>query len=730
MRILLPTMRDVGQVGGTTTHLDMLSRGLNEIGHEAHVLYLGAKVPAAARNLGIVWPAGTLNRVRRGWGMVYASWLRGQVISRLTERELARDAAEQAQREPPASGWEVLNAQDVYSVPGLRVVADRFSLPLVLTLHGYPLYESLSEGYTAASQWGRSYLVRSELTALRLADEIVTVDTRLHDFACRLVPEKAEAVSALMNFIDTSAFYPSWEGREELRRKWDIPQERTVLFCPRRLVKKNGVVYPSLALAAMPPAERGRYLLLHAGEGGERDAIETAVREQGLSGEVRLLGNQDRQAIVELYRLSDVVLVPSIHSENVEEATSLAALEAMASGRPLIAGAVGGLAEIVRDGHNGLLVPGGDAEALAHAIRTLSDSSELRLRLSQAARDYVVATHSHLTAAESFVKIYRRAQERIGEDRAPYRGWGSPPSGAERTAAVGKGGVGATVPLGMPTFRSTRILGLPLDLVTPQEAVTWVMAAARRPEGGRTLSAVSFNPEIVMRAQKDPRVAEAIMEADLRFPDGVGAVWAAGQQGLRDLERVPGIELAEQVVAVAAQESLPVYFLGAGPGVAEEAAERLKERLPGLAVAGTHHGYFGPEEDASVAEEVRASGAAILLVAMGAPRQEIFVFQQAAHLRAGVALGVGGSFDVWSGRARRAPGWARDMKVEWLWRLARDPKRWRRQAQLPRFAYRVKARAHDDYRLTQHLGKMVRPEASADSKPEVEAPSSPPVAEN
>ncbi|NLT36038.1 MAG: glycosyltransferase family 4 protein, partial [Gaiellales bacterium] len=149
MRILLPTMRDVGQVGGTTTHLDMLSRGLNEIGHEAHVLYLGAKIPAAARNLGIVWPAGALNRARRGWGMVYASWLRGQVISRLAERELARDAAQQAQTEPPGRGWEVLNAQDVYSVPGLRVVADRFSLPLVLTLHGYPLYESLSEGYTS-----------------------------------------------------------------------------------------------------------------------------------------------------------------------------------------------------------------------------------------------------------------------------------------------------------------------------------------------------------------------------------------------------------------------------------------------------------------------------------------------------------------------------------------------------------------------------------------------------
>lgn len=711
MRILLPTMRDVGQVGGTTTHLDMLSRGLNEIGHEAFVLYLGAKVPAAARNLGIVWPAGALNRARRGWGMVYASWLRGQVISYLTSRELARDAAEQSQTEPPGAGWEVLNAQDVYSVPGLRTVADRFSLPLVLTLHGYPLYESLSEGYTSGSAWGRSYLVRSELAALRLADEVVTVDTRLYGFACNLVPEKADAITSLMNFIDTSAFYPSWEGREQLRAKWNVPGGATVLFCPRRLVKKNGVVYPALALAAMPAAERSRFLLLHAGEGGERAAIEAVVREQGLSPQVRLLGNQDRDSILELYRLSDIVLVPSVHSENVEEATSLAALEAMASGRPLIAGAVGGLAEIVRDGVNGLLVPGGDAQGLAGAIRALAGSPELGARLAAAARDYVVANHSHLTAAESFVNVYRRAQERVGAETSPYRGWGEGGPQTGQPAAPGpEAGAAASGPTGTGSmgtgFQSISVLGLPMDLASPDAATAWVLAAARRTAGGRTLNAVSFNPEIVMRAQRDPRVAEAVIEADLRYPDGVGAVWAAGQQGVRDLERVPGIELAERVLAEATQVGLSVFFLGAAPGVAEVAAAKVQERWPGLTVAGTHHGYFSAEEEAQVVDLVRAADADILLVAMGAPKQELFLFQHGSELGARVALGIGGSFDVWSGRANRAPEWARDLKVEWLWRLLQDPKRWHRQAELPRFAYRVKARAHGDYQSSPRSARQ------------------------
>ena len=689
MRILLPTMRDVGQVGGTTTHLDMLSRGLCEIGHDAHVLYLGAHVPEAARNLGIVWPAGALNRARRGWGMMYAAWTRAQVLARLTERELERDRREQAGRMPAGVPWEVLNAQDVYSVPGLRTVADRYGIPLVLTLHGYPLYESLSEGYTTKSTWGRSYLVRSELKALRQADRVVTVDTRLYDFAVNLIPERASTVMALMNFIDTSSFFPSREGREELRERFQIPPGTTVLFCPRRLVKKNGVVYPSLALAAMKPQDRQRFVLLHAGEGGERAAIEAAVRQHGLQEQVRLLGNQDRAAVLDLYRLCDIVLVPSVHSENVEEATSLAALEAMASGRPLIAGAVGGLAEMVRDGETGLLVPGGDAQALAAAILRLAAAPGLGESLAEAARDYVVANHSHLRAAERFVDIYQEAIQAVAPDHLPYRDWGMSADVASGATADSDGDT-----IGRP--RRVEVLGLPLDLVTLDEAVEWVVDHAHSdPSASGTRVAVSFNPELAVRAQRDPVAADAVLEADLRYPDGVGAVWAVKQQGVAGVERVPGIELAERVLGRAAEEHISVYFLGAAPGVAEDAAARCQEFHLGLQVAGTHHGYFGAEEEPVVVEDVCASGARILLVAMGAPRQESFILRHRRELGARVALGIGGSFDVWSGRVRRAPEWTRRYSVEWLWRLASNPRRAGRQVALASFVRDVMR--HDEY---------------------------------
>lgn len=708
MKVLLPTMRDPGQIGGTGTHLAMLTRGLEELGHEAEALYLGGELPTAVRKAGLIWPAGALNRIRKGWGMMYAAETRARLLAVVTGRRLE------------STPCQVLNAQEVYSVPYLRPIADKHGIPLVLTLHGYPLYESVSEGYTAESIAGRHYLMRAEMRALRLADAVVTVDSRLYRHALGLVPERADTIYRLMNFIDTSVFAPPADPAEDerLRREeraaWGIPQDKIVLFCPRRLVKKNGVIYPSLALAQMTPTDRARFLLLHAGEGGEREEIERIVRENHLEEQVRLLGGQGPEAIRRLYRLADIVLVPSVHSEKVEEATSLAALEAMASGRPLIAGAVGGLAEMVVDGENGLLVPV-DAEALAAAILRLAAAPDLGARLAAAARRYVVESHSHIRAAAAYADIYLQAAE------ARTRGASEVASG--RWAASGS--AVSSEPA------SISVLGFPLDVVTREEAAQWALEQALRGKKSSlgkqeatevrasspalvsncsrpTAIAVSFNPELVMRGQRDPAVAEVLCAADLCFPDGVGAVWAATRQGARrwtgavglaggSPERVPGIELAERVLELAAEHGVSVYFLGAKPGVAEEAARRQQERLPGLRVVGTHHGYFTREAECEIVEAVRASGAQVLLVAMGAPRQELFLYQHRDRLGAQVGLGIGGSFDVWAGLVKRAPEWAQRAKVEWLYRLVSDPRRIRRQTALPRYVWQVWRWCPEDY---------------------------------
>ena len=730
MRVLLPTMRDPGQIGGTSTHLAMLARGLEALGHEAHTLYLGGTMPGVVRKTSLIWPAGALNRVRAGWGMMYAAEARARLLAAATARELVRAAkASGGQGGGGAAGtapWDVLNAQEVYSIPYLRPVADEFGIPLVLTLHGYPLYESVSEGFTSGSRMGHHYLMRAEMRALRLADAVVTVDTRLYRHALGLVPEQAAATYTLMNFVDTSVLTPLGDSAEDderrraLRREWDVPEGKCVLFCPRRLVKKNGVIYPSLALSTMSGSDRERFLLLHAGEGGERAEIERIIRENGLEKHVRLLGGQGPETVRDLYHMADIVLVPSVHSENVEEATSLSALEAMACGRPLVAGNVGGLAEMVVDGKTGLLVQA-DGEILAAAILRLAASPQLRARLAAAARRYVVENHSHLRAAAAYVEVYRRTAATRGTQDADaastIAGYAAaeapsapaaPAAATERADAPPGDPLAAAQPAGVLAMEwpTISVLGFPLDVVTLEQAAQWTIGAVggAAPPARRTAFAVSFNPELVMRAQADPAAAEVMWEADLSYPDGVGAAWAAARQGARtpasesgQPERVAGIELAERVLELAAERGLAVFFLGAAEGVAEEAARRQVERLPGLRVAGTHHGYFTPEQEADVVDLVRASGASILLVAMGAPRQELLLYRHRDSLGVPVGLGVGGSFDVWAGTVRRAPAWSQRAKVEWLYRLARDPRRWRRQSVLPRYAVQVLRWSPEDY---------------------------------
>ena len=585
-------------------------------------------------------------------------------------------------------------------MPALRGVADEHGVPLVLTLHGYPLFESLSEGYTTQSAAGRRYLMRAEMRALRLADAIVTVDTRLHQHVLKLVPERAADAVALMNFIDTSAFYPSREGRDELRAKWGIPADRTVLFCPRRLVKKNGVTSPSLALAAMTPEERGRFLLLHAGDGGEREAIEAIVREQGLEDQVRLLGGQGRDAVLELYRLCDIVLVPSVHSENVEEATSLAALEAMASGRPLIAGAVGGLAEMVEDGVTGLLVPGGDTAALAAAILRLAAAPDLGDRLAEHARRYVVANHSHLQAAASYVQVYEQA---VSAGAGPAGGPGRAGLGFVRSRA-------GRIP--SPVRRD--VLGA--QLRRPRALRLHLRARAARPRGdagsGRRLGA--------RRCPAESRGRPGAVDVASRYRRNGGLLQpGAGHESSEEPSRGRGASGRRSALSGRCGRGVGGVAPGCGRAGDGSRASNWRRRcwMPphgkGLASTSsapprewpkrrprpcdassgtlwcvvTHHGYFpaDPEEEAGVAAAVRESGAAILLVAMGAPRQEIFMFQHRDELGVAVALGVGGSFDVWAGRVARAPEWTQRVKVEWLYRLARDPRRVRRQLALPRF---------------------------------------------
>jgi N-acetylglucosaminyldiphosphoundecaprenol N-acetyl-beta-D-mannosaminyltransferase len=182
---------------------------------------------------------------------------------------------------------------------------------------------------------------------------------------------------------------------------------------------------------------------------------------------------------------------------------------------------------------------------------------------------------------------------------------------------------------------------------------------------------------------------ELMLEADLITPDSFGVVWAAKRAGKPVEGRVSGVDLVDRICGLSARKGYRLFFLGAGPGVAELAAERLRLRHPGCNIVGTRNGFFPASDDSVVAEEVAAFRPDVLFVAMGIPRQEKFIRATQSIIRAKVAIGVGGSFDVFSGKTKRAPILIQRLNIEWLWRLLLNPKKFSKVMSLPKFALAV-----------------------------------------
>jgi N-acetylglucosaminyldiphosphoundecaprenol N-acetyl-beta-D-mannosaminyltransferase len=177
--------------------------------------------------------------------------------------------------------------------------------------------------------------------------------------------------------------------------------------------------------------------------------------------------------------------------------------------------------------------------------------------------------------------------------------------------------------------------------------------------------------------------------ADLCLPDGAGLLWASRRLGRPIPQRVAGVDLVRSLARAGAREGWKFFFLGSREGVAQAAARVLQDENPGLQVVGSLAGGPGPEWDERSTAAVRASGAQVLLVAYGAPAQDMWISRNLKSSGARVAMGVGGAFDFISGRSRRAPNWMRQRGLEWLHRLGREPWRWRRMLALPAFVVEV-----------------------------------------
>lgn len=222
------------------------------------------------------------------------------------------------------------------------------------------------------------------------------------------------------------------------------------------------------------------------------------------------------------------------------------------------------------------------------------------------------------------------------------------------------------------------VLGVYFDNVTPTEAL----------ERGAQLMAqpgfhyvVTPNPEFVLAAEKDKEFRDVLNGADLVIPDGIGVIYSAKLLGTPLKSRVPGIEFSAGMLAHMDKVCGRVFLLGAKPGVAEQAAANISKDFPNLTICGTHDGYF--KEDEPVVQLIKESNADLLFVCLGAPRQEKFMAKYGPETGVKLAMGLGGSLDVYAGVVERAPESWQNLNMEWAYRLVKEPKRFGRMAKLP-----------------------------------------------
>jgi N-acetylglucosaminyldiphosphoundecaprenol N-acetyl-beta-D-mannosaminyltransferase len=234
--------------------------------------------------------------------------------------------------------------------------------------------------------------------------------------------------------------------------------------------------------------------------------------------------------------------------------------------------------------------------------------------------------------------------------------------------------------------KSFRILGCRVDRISEKEILDQLSLLLKTSQVHHIVTA---NALMLLEAKKSPLLKRIIDSADIVAPESAGVSWASKILTGQKVERIPGIDLAFEMFQCLAKNNLPVFLLGSAPGVATMAAEKLLKRIPNFLLGGESHGFFNEGDFAALRKKILKSEAKLVLVGLGMPRQEEWIYNHRKELPPAIYVGVGGSFDVWSGRLKRAPHSFQKFGIEWAYRLLQEPFRLGRIMQLPVFVGNV-----------------------------------------
>ncbi len=407
MKILLVSSANSNQIsiGGKTIHQQLLERGLLELGNEVVTAYPEPHGRSIWERL--------RNKIRRRFNpdeafRIYRDSLFNQ------EASIRRKVSSLLEK----SSFDAISAQDPLSVVAVKNARkerrDSGDAAVVLTLHGYFAREVLNYGNfdPASAEKIKTLALGIESDAYAYADSVVTVDTRLSnylvsDFNCK------KPVNIVFNGIDDSRFYPvTEEEKQAFRERLRMGKDEYVAFVARRLVKKNGVIYALGAIQELAKRGRSDVTLYVAGDGPQKKELLAYVKFNGLEEMVRYLGEISHESIDAYYKAADFILMPSVRSDDVEEATSLSMLEGLACGKVVIASDIGGMKEVIVHRQNGYLVREKDTVGIAEAILSCITDRQEAGQIGKKACQYASENHGYLAHAEKFQSIFAESVAR------------------------------------------------------------------------------------------------------------------------------------------------------------------------------------------------------------------------------------------------------------------------------------------------------------------------------
>lgn len=389
MKILFVTTGRYPHVGGKSSHIETIIRGLVELGNDCEIVSY-SDIPVKK-----LWESlikKILHIPYRFTNFDNYVWASEHIMQNTFEKIVKKHCG--------GKYYDIVVAED----PSAALISNHIfgsQIPIVLVMHSYfgKSMGIIKKNRFSASEQYFENQKNEHLSAIDKVNMIIAVDDRIRKDCENYVHLKRSniPVKAIENFVDTEKYKPNLDVRTSLIEKYET-QNKIVISCIRRLCDKNGVRYAVEAMKYLSDD----YILLVGGDGDCKDELEGIITREELENRVRLLGSLDSEKVIELYNISDYVLVPSVTVNGLQEATSISALEAMSFGIPVIASAIGGLKQMITDSENGILVQERSSHEIAEAIIRLQQDKYLKDKISKNARNEVINKYSYLVGAKRY----------------------------------------------------------------------------------------------------------------------------------------------------------------------------------------------------------------------------------------------------------------------------------------------------------------------------------------